>query len=41
MDNKYVILSLIIGILIGYLLSNFGGHSIIKDLELTHPAVWG
>ena len=32
MDNKYVVLALILGILIGYILC--------KDVALTHPASW-
>ena len=41
MDNKYLIFSLIIGMLIGYFLSRVCRDGIIKDIELTHPAKWG
>lgn len=36
MDNKYVVLILILGILIGYIIGKL--NSIIRDVSITHPA---
>ena len=38
MDNKYVVLALILGILIGYILCKaMSGSNLVKDVALTHP----
>jgi hypothetical protein len=38
MDNKYVVLDLILGILIGYILCKaMSGNNLVKDVALTHP----
>ena len=37
MDNKYVVLALILGILIGYILCKaMCGINLVKDVDLTH-----
>jgi uncharacterized protein YneF (UPF0154 family) len=40
MDNKCLILALVLGILIGYFISRLNSSNIIKDVAITHPASW-
>jgi uncharacterized membrane-anchored protein YhcB (DUF1043 family) len=40
MDDKYIVLALVIGVLIGYILCKAisGSGNIIKDVAINHPA---
>ena len=41
MDNKYIALILILGIIVGYILCTLiNNKHIIKDVAITNPASW-